>query len=221
MLTIEQMTTATKFFHLRFSKKVYRQFAKELNNSEISLKISPTPSEIGINQITETLFKSIKLIYKGTILEDDEAIKYVYLNGNCHYFTTLICNVYKKLGAKVLNASDANDNLPLLSKIKKTSSQKQEFENQLYVCGIGWKETNSMWSEKQKYTFHQIIKLNGKYFDICGGKTKKDFNKHLKEHFETDEIQFKYDCGKADDVFNNYITKIAQPSKSLEPEKIL
>lgn len=181
------------------------------------LSVSSVPNKQDIEKMTNLLIDIVKFVYQGTMLENEEVIKYCYLNGNCDYFVGAICAVYEKhLGIKPVHSSrfptvDGNEIYMLPVGRSFNFLPEKEKKDTLYIIGFGWEEKVKKFKEKQPYTYHRALYMNGEYFDICGGKNKIEFKKHLEKCFQaqTDKM-FKTVANIGYDIFTQFLVKCVE-----------
>ena len=213
-----------------FSRRHLEDFYPILNRlklfygviKESKLKISTTPNKQDIEKMTKLLIEIVKFTYQGTVLENENAVKFCYLNGNCDYFVGAISAVYEKLlGVKTIHSSgfpSENGNKIYLLPVGRSFNfaPKKEKKGALYVIGFGWEEKLTKYKKSQPFTYHRALYLNGEYFDICGGKNEIDFKTHLKNNFQaqTDEM-FKTVSNDCRDIFTQFLVKCVEVNRTI------
>lgn len=183
---------------------------------ESKLKISIRPNKQDIEKITKLLIETVKFAYQGTVLENESAIKFCYLNGNCDYFVGTISAIYENLlGIKTIHSSgfpSENGNKIYMLPVGRSFNflPKKEKKDALYTIGFGWEEKFQK-HKKQPFTYHRVLYLNGEYFDICGGKNEIAFKAYLRKNFhaQTDNI-FKTVSNDYRDIFTQFLVKCVE-----------
>lgn len=225
----EDLQKAVVLFSRRHSEDFYRILGRLKilydNIQSYKITISSTPNKEDIEKITKHLIKIVKFAYMGTVVGNDEAVKFCYLNGNCDYFVGAICAVYgKALGIKPENASKfptKKGNDVYITPVGRSFKfmPNKENPNTLYSIGFGWKEQTEEYKISHPYVYHRALYLNGEYFDICGGKNEADFKKHLKDEFQTPvKTIFKTSAIPQYDLFTQFLTKCVEVEKTVSDE---